>query len=299
MKTLVFGSCNIDLVYSVDHIASPGETLAAIRADRHPGGKGLNQAIALSRAGADTWFCGAAGEDGAFLLRLMENCGVHTEKVKKSRLGTGKAFIQVARSGENCIVIDHGANFDIGETDIDAALSGFSAGDLIVLQNEISSLPSLIRKAREKGMRIALNPSPFDPELLKLDLSLFSYLILNETEAAAFTGEASPEKALAELCRLAPSCAFVLTLGKEGSLYACGERVIRQRAYPVPAVDTTGAGDTFTGFFLALAARGEDAGRALRVASAAAALAVTKVGAASSVPTLAEAETALKQFETN
>ena len=288
MRILVFGSMNRDLTFRVEHIAAPGETIAAARLDENPGGKGLNQALATARAGADTVFAGCCGPDGEGLLSLLGENGVDTAFVRRTASLTGQAVIQVAENGENSVVLFHGANYEVTESDIRRTLGAFAPGDLLVLQNEISGLESLIRLGAEKGLRIVFNPSPCDEAACRQDLSLLSYLLVNEGEARALTGISDPEAAAAFLRKRFPGLAGVITLGERGSLGFSSEGTVFQPAFPVRAVDTTGAGDTFTGYFLAALARGDALSDALRLASAAAALAVTKPGAASSIPTAEE-----------
>ena len=161
-------------------------------------------------------------------------------------------------------------------------------GDMLLLQNEINLMPYLIEKAAGRGMKIALNPSPADEALLKTDLSLIDFIILNEIEGNAFTGKTEPEEICSALLKKYPKLRVVLTLGSRGSVYKDSERLIHQGIYKVKAVDTTAAGDSFTGFFLALIMNGKSPEAALKAAAQASALAVSKMGAAASIPTLGE-----------
>lgn len=291
-KILNFGSLNIDMVYSMPHFVQPGETVAANKMELFPGGKGLNQSVALSKTGAEVYHGGKIGSDGMWLLDILKNSGVNCDFVSADGSATGTAVIQVSPSGENCIIINHGSNYEITKEEIDRALGNFGEGDMLLLQNEINLLPYLIESAHKRGMRIALNPSPVDDELLKMDLSGLDYIILNEIEGEAFTGEKEPEKISAALAAKYPGLKVVLTLGGKGSMYTENGKVIRQGIYKVKAVDTTAAGDSFTGYFLALISAGKSAEEALRSAAKAAALAVSKMGAAASIPTMAEVEAA-------
>lgn len=292
MKVLCFGSLNIDYVYQVPHFAGGGETLAAGSLSRFSGGKGLNQSIALARAGLEVQHAGAVGRDGRFLLEELREAGVRTESVEVLEdARTGHAIIQRTPSGENCILLYGGANRRITRERIDRVLSGFGPGDALVLQNEISQLPYLAERARERGLTVALNPSPMEEGLLPL-LPLANYLLLNEIEAAQLLqglGKPVPEAGEDLAAALAlPPTAVVLTLGPQGSLFADGARLVRQAAVPVRAVDTTAAGDTYTGFFLAGVLSGQSVEWSMKYASAAAAIAVTRPGAAPSIPTRAE-----------
>lgn len=301
MRVLCFGSLNIDYVYEVPHFAAGGETLAAASLQRFSGGKGLNQSIALARAGLEVRHAGAVGRDGLFLLEELRAAGVRTEYVEVLEdVSTGHAVIQRTPSGENCILLYGGANRHITREHIDRVLSDFGPGDALVLQNEISQLPCLMERARARGMTVALNPSPMEEGLLPL-LPLADYLLLNEIEAAQLLrglGKPVPEleEALAEaLAAALPSAAIVLTLGPRGSLFTDGKRLLRQAAAPVRAVDTTAAGDAYTGFFLAGVLGGRDPAWAMEYASAAAAIAVTRSGAAPSIPSRNEVLAALER----
>ena len=287
MKVLCFGSLNIDYVYAVPHFVQRGETLSADALHTFTGGKGLNQSIALARAGAEVWHAGAIGADGAFLTDALDEAGVHTEYVKTlPNVRTGHAIIQKGADGDNCILLYGGANQTVTPEQIDRTLDRFSAGDLLLAQNEISTLPHLLQSAKARGLRVALNPSPMDESLPPL-LPLADYLLLNEVEASQLlrcAADGDPGRMLAQLHERYPDAMIVLTLGAQGALCADGGAIHRQPAVPVNAVDTTAAGDTFTGYFLAGVLEGQNVPQALRFAAAAAAIAVTQPGAAPSIP---------------
>lgn len=291
MKVLCFGSLNIDYTYRVSHFVRQGETLAAESLQVFSGGKGLNQAVALARAGAETWMAGAVGEDGRFLLEELAAAGVRTDHVcvlQQER--TGNAIIQNDRTGDNCILLYGGANRAVTEAQVDAVLQHFGAGDWLLLQNEINQLPYIMRQAHARGMKIAFNPSPMEARVLEYPLESVDLFLLNRVEAAQLAGTdgADGQALLAALRGRFSRAAVVLTLGADGAVYTDGAETVQQAAYPVQAVDTTAAGDTFTGFFLAARMRGEGAPRAMELASRAAAIAVTRRGAAPSIPTFAE-----------
>ena len=286
MKALVFGSLNIDYVYQVPHFVEKGETLASGSFHRFCGGKGLNQSIALSRAGMKTYMAGAIGPEGDFLLKALQDSGVDTGFVEMTEVPTGHAIIQNSLDGDNAILLFGGANRSISEKQAKVVLSAFDQGDLLLVQNEISSLPAILRIARDKGLRIALNPSPMELPLMRELLEFSEFLILNRVEASQLMQEdnSDPDNVLDSLCRLWPEKKIVLTLGGEGAIYADGTLRFRQSAFPVKAVDTTGAGDTFTGFFLAAFFQSGDPLLSLRTAAASAAIAVTRQGAAPAIP---------------
>ena len=298
MRVLCFGSLNIDYTYKVDHFVGKGETLSSESLQVFSGGKGLNQSIALAKAGADTYHAGAIGEDGRFLLKIMEDAGVHTEYVAElPDVRTGNAIIQNDREGDNCILLYGGANQAVTQEQVDEVLSHFQAGDFLVLQNEINELEYIVRKAHEKKMKIVLNPSPMNEKVTALPLDFVDYFMLNEVEAGQILGRAVQDgydgEALASaLLARFPDAAVVLTLGGDGSVYMDREKTIRQPVYKVKAVDTTAAGDTFTGFFIGGIMNGLTVNEAMDQASRAAAIAVTRQGAAPSILLLEE----VKQF---
>ncbi|MCI7093143.1 MAG: PfkB family carbohydrate kinase, partial [Lachnospiraceae bacterium] len=170
-KILCFGSLNIDHVYSVDHFVAKGETLSSQKLETFTGGKGLNQSVALARAGAETYHAGAIGPDGSFLLDMMKEAGVHTDYVTMiPDAHTGHAIIQRDKEGDNCILLYGGTNQLITKEQADSVLNHFSAGDYLVLQNEINQLPYIVEKAHALGMTIVLNPSPMNEKVLQLPL---------------------------------------------------------------------------------------------------------------------------------
>lgn len=284
MKILDFGSCNVDYVYDVEHIVQPGETLVADKLSRFPGGKGLNQAIAIAKAGAKVYLAGCIGKDDTMLRPILEQAGVDISNLLPVDEPTGQAIIQVDKNGENSIIIYRGANGAVTQTCIDEVLEQFDAGDLLILQNEVSNLQYLIKRASAKGMKIILNPSPFEESIKQIDLKDLYCVMLNETEAMQWCGSEHPYDFLLWARKEYPQLQAVLTLGKKGSIFLKNGQLYRQQAYQVTAVDTTAAGDTFTGYFVAGLYRGQDILQTLRYASAASAIAVSQKGAASSIP---------------
>jgi ribokinase len=291
MRILNFGSLNIDYVYRVDEFVKPGETKAAQTLSVFAGGKGLNQSLAMARAGLRVVHAGKIGAEGEFLVKTLKGGGVDTSRIETAKVATGHAIIQVDNRGRNCILLFGGANQDIDEAYIERALAGFGPGEMLVLQNEISSMPSIIAKAKTRGMTIVLNPSPYSNLVPGYPLELVDIFIMNEIEAADLSGEAEPERAANLLMRSFPQARIVITLGEAGSMCAHKGEIVRQKTYRVQAVDTTAAGDTFTGYFLAGLVEGLDIAKSLDLAARAASICVTRKGAADSVPWRKELET--------
>ena len=264
-----------------------GETLSSSVYQRNPGGKGLNQAIALARAGMEVSFAGAIGRDGLFLRDYLASFGVDTSLVRVLEEPTGHAMIQLDEAGQNAIVLYGGANQQMTGASIRDTLADFGVGDCILLQNEINLLDEIVRQAKEKGMQVILNPSPMSGALPPL-LPLVDWLILNEVEGEDVTGCREPDAMLDALLERCPDCRVVLTLGVQGAMYADRTRRCFQPAFPVQVVDTTAAGDTFTGYFFQGVLGDSTVEEALRAAARASAIAVTRPGAGGSIPAMAE-----------
>ncbi|WP_144787877.1 ribokinase [Lysinibacillus fusiformis] len=288
MKFLNFGSLNIDKVYTLPHFVKEGETLSSDSFEQYPGGKGLNQSIALSKSGAQVFHAGKIGKDGLFLKQKLTEEGINVEGIVEDGLITGHAIIQVTLTGENCIFLYGGANKEITVEQIDQVLEDFNADDFLVLQNEINSLDYLINAAYRKGLTIALNPSPISDTMKDLDLSKIDFLLLNEIEGQAISGETSPNKILDHLLSNNSNLKIVLTLGTNGVVYRDKIQEHKQEIYKVKVKDTTAAGDTFLGYFLSMISQKADITSALNIASKAASLAVSRKGSSSSIPLLAE-----------
>lgn len=285
MKVLNFGSLNLDYVYAVSHMVAPGETLSSASLNTFCGGKGLNQSIALSKAGVSVYHAGLIGDDGGLLVYELRKAGVNADLVKHVQGKTGHAIIQVDESGQNCILLFGGANRMMTKAYIDEVFTHFEKGDVILLQNEINMLDYIIDCAYEKGMMIILNPSPYDEKLDACDFSKVSLFLLNEVEGEQVSGEKEPEKILSKLGELYPEAKIMLTLGGNGSVYKYKDEVYHQDIFKVKAVDTTAAGDTFTGYFISSIIDGLPVPEGLALASKASAIAVTREGAAPSIPT--------------
>ena len=234
------------------------------------------------------------------MLDILEKAGVDTSCVRiRSDVRTGNAIIQNDKEGDNCILLYGGANQAIARDQIDEVLAGFREGEFLVIQNEINELPYLAAQAHEKGLKIVLNPSPMDDKIFQLPLDLVDYFLLNETEALELLKkDGSPEnrnmdELAAELLTRFPKAVIVLTIGSDGAIFASSQKQFRQPSFPVKAVDTTAAGDTFSGYFIAGILEGMTEEKAMEMAARAAAIAVTRSGAAPSIPERSEVEAAL------
>ena len=284
MKVLNFGSLNIDYVYPVDHIIAPGETEPTGDINENCGGKGLNQSIALAKAGVEVYHAGLVGEEGQVLIDKCNENHVDSTYIRKISGRSGHTIIQVDKDGQNSILLFGGANRRLTVDFIDEVLDNFGKGDILVLQNEVNLLDHIIDRAYERQMMIVLNPSPFDGALSKCDLSKISLFLLNEIEGGQISGKSDPEEILADLKKRFPEAKVVLTLGSAGSVYQFKDEVYRQSIYKVKAVDTTAAGDTFTGYFISSIISGMNVRDGLSLAAKASAISVTRPGATDSIP---------------
>lgn len=292
MKVLNFGSLNYDYVYKVDHVITPGETMDTAGMEMHFGGKGLNQSIALSRAGVPVKHAGMVGEDGQGFLDLCEKSGVDTSLIRMVPGKSGHTIIQLDKNAQNSILLYGGSNRMITKEYVDEVFSEFGEGDIILLQNEVNEMPYIIDTAYEKGMRIVLNPSPYNEALLSCDMRKISVFLLNEIEGFQISGEREPEKILDKMMEKFPEAQVVLTLGSDGVVYRDKHETHRQGIFHVKPVDTTAAGDTFTGYFIASMVNGLLIPEALKLCAKASAIAVSRMGAANSIPTAAEVKEA-------
>ena len=284
-----------DDVKKVDFVKK-GETLSAKELNVYTGGKGLNQSIALARAGVETYQAGAIGTDGMFLLEQLKEAGVKTDLVKiLDDVRTGNAIIQNDDEGDNCIVLFGGANQAITKEQVDEVFKDFTNEDYLLIQNEINELSYIVEKAKEERMKIILNPSPMNEKIMKLPLDQIDYFILNEIEAMQILEMDKPEeidgKYIASLLHERfKDATIVLTLGSEGSVCISDDEYVEQSIYKVKAIDTTAAGDTYTGYFIAGILNGKTIKESMDIASKASAIAVTRQGAAPSIPVLEAVE---------
>lgn len=293
MKILNFGSLNIDIFFRVENIVKPGETISAKSIEKRPGGKGLNQSVALSKSFENVYHAGSVGDDGVFLIDYLKSENINTKYIKKSDKLTGNAIIQVDDKGENSIVLYKGANFDNDKKFIDEVLDNFDKDDILVLQNEISSMKYLIDKAYEKGTKIVLNPSPITDEIKEFDFNKIDLLLVNEIEAKDIANKDNIDESINYFMATYPNINLIVTLGSKGSIFVNKNEKIKQEGIKVESVDSTGAGDTFTGFFVSYFYQGKNVRDCLKFASLASALSVTKSGASISIPSLCD----VKEFE--
>jgi ribokinase len=290
MKVLNFGSLNLDYTYKVSHIVREGETILAKDVQLNLGGKGFNQSVALARAGVPAYHAGLVGEEGLDFYDACKTYGIKTDYIKTVTGRCGHTIIQVDDAGQNSIVLFGGANQKNTKEFVDEVLSHFEDGDIILLQNEINELPYIIDQAFAKGMTIVLNPSPYNEQIEACDLGKVSMFILNETEGQQMTGATTPTTIVSAMDASFSNAKILLTLGESGSIYHHGDEEHYQGAFAVDAVDTTAAGDTFTGYFIACMLKKMPVEVAMIVASKAAALAVTEPGAAQSIPFMSEVD---------
>ncbi len=275
------GSINIDHFYHLPHLPGPGETLAALSYVMGLGGKGANQSVAAARTGAKVHHIGAVGEGDSAVLDRLQAEGIDTSHIARVQGATGHAIINIDPSGENNIVIHPGANIAIDAKMVTQALAGAAAGDILLLQNETSCQAEAARLAREKGLRVIYSAAPFDVAAVQAVLPYTDILCMNAVEEAQLRSAVGTVKG--------PE--IVVTLGSEGADWRGRVRV---PAFKVTPVDTTGAGDCFTGNMAAALDAGLAPEQAMRRAAAAAALQVTRMGTADAMPTAAETDAFLK-----
>ena len=289
-RIITLGSLNLDFTYQLPKPLEVGETLSSLSYRCGAGGKGANQSIAAARAGAEVYHAGRIGHDGALLRRTLADSGVKLDFLEEVETPTGHAVVLINDAGDNSIVLYGGANRTIDETFIDRVTSAANPGDILLLQNEVTCISHAMEAGRKAGMRVAFNFAPFDPKLApELPLSLCDVLFLNRIEAGGIAGKSDVEETLETLSRRFPETELVLTLGPEGAvaLTPAGEQ-FHADSPRVEVVETTAAGDTFSGYYLAAIIDGFDTGRALERACRAAALCCSRAGAAESIPTRAE-----------
>jgi len=290
MKIFNFGSLNIDHTYYLSDFPKQGETMPCKSYEKSYGGKGLNQSIALKRAGAEVVHIGKVGYDGDVILNILREEDINTDFIEISKeASTGHAIIFVDEKGENTIVTYSGANLEVETSQIDKAFERSENGDFVLIQNEINNISYIAKKAKELGLKLIFNPAPFK-DLDGFLFELVDILILNEVEGKEFTGEDNPNKIVSNISEKYPDAKIVLTLGEDGSIYKSKDEKLYFSAFLVNAIDTTAAGDTFIGYFLLNVMNGKKIYDCFRRASLASAVSVARKGALKSIPTCEELE---------
>jgi len=276
------GGINADYVYSVPHIPAPGETLDGSNRQVYLGGKGANMSVAAARAGSHVRHIGAVGADGRWAVDRLMEYGVDPRTIVQVETETAHAMIFVANDGENGIVVYPGANRAIPEESLKLALTQAETGDWFVTQNEVNLQLEGAKLAHDMGLKVAYAAAPFDADITKQMLPYLDFLILNEIEADQLkdaTGKHPNDLSVKDV---------VVTQGAKGAVWFGAQGAVQIDAIPVTPIDTTGAGDTFTGYVLSGLDRGQPMQQALKTAALAAAIMVTRRGTADVIPDLAE-----------
>lgn len=281
-RLIVVGSANVDVTVAVPRHPRPGETVLGGDTAYSPGGKGANTAVAAARAGAAVALLGAVGADanGELLRAALDAAGVDTGLLRRTDGPSGAAYIAVSPSGENAIVVSPGANSQVSAADVDAAAPAIAAAEVLfaVLELPLPTVQHAVAAAAAAGVRVVLNASPV-AALPAATLSALDPLIVNQHEAAVLAGGEGTPEALAQELRGRGPRSVVVTLGADGAVVAEASGTVRVPAPRVQAVDTTGAGDVFSGVLCARLVAGDDLPTAARAAVAAATDAVTRAGA--------------------
>jgi ribokinase len=287
-RLVVIGSSSMDLVVTADKRPGKGETILGQSFKTVPGGKGANQAVAASRLGAEVYMIGCVGEDefGKIILDNFKKNGVHTNYVKRvSPIETGTAHITLT-DGDNSIIVVEGANQYVTPNYIETALDVLFSADMVLIQQEIpeETVEYVTHICAEKGIPLVLNPAPARP-VSQAVIEKATYITPNETEAGVLFAGEEPREAMKKY----PNKVFI-TEGKKGVRYHDGEEEVLVPSYPVEAVDTTGAGDTFNAAFAVALSEGKSLQNSLTFANRAASLSVTKFGAQGGMPSKEEVE---------
>lgn len=288
MKILNFGSLNIDHVYSVNEFVKPGETLLSNAYNMYSGGKGLNQSVAIAKTGLPVYHAGLMGQEGKILLHALRKENINTEFIKTEPGASGHAIIQVNRKGENCIILHGGQNQNISKEYIDQVLSNFKKDDFLILQNEISNTEHIIHSAKKRKMKIIFNPAPINEQIDQYPIELVDYLICNEIEAQHFAQENTFEETLAIISDKFKSTTTILTAGAKGVYFKAENKIEHLPSRKVEVVDTTSAGDTFIGYLVYGLFKNHTLQASIELATNAAAITVTRKGAAESIPNIDE-----------
>lgn len=279
------GSLNLDQIYHLPHHVQSGETLSATSFRVGAGGKGCNQSIACALAGAQVYHAGCIGHDGNMLRELLKTSGADTSLLEEIDVPTGCAVVMINAEGNNSIILFAGANHEIDEKLLDKLFDRAQAGDVLLLQNETNMLAEAMKRAKAKKMKIAFNFAPFDKaKAAELPLELVDYLIVNEIEGAGLAGKSAPQDILDTLTVRFPETQIILTLGADGVIWAGPAGQGALPAFPADVVDTTAAGDTFIGYFLAGINENMSIEEAATLASKASAICCSRPGAGTAIP---------------
>ena len=287
-KIINFGSINIDHVYRVPHLVKPGETLLSLDLVTGLGGKGANQSAAIARAGVSVAHIGRVFTGDMWAVELLASTGVDTDNIELIEGASGHAIIQVDVQGENAIVLHGGANRGFSIADIESALNRNQQASYLLMQNETNLLAEAFELAHAKGIKIVLNPAPMTSNIKDLPLAKLDTLIVNQGEAEALCGVADIDQIIKKMAALAPQTRVVVTLGADGAMLLVNGEVTHINSPSVDVVDTTGAGDTFVGYFLAGVVEGMNDHDALQRACVAGSIAATRQGAIMAIPDISE-----------
>lgn len=293
MKVLVFGSLNIDFIYKLEHIVMPNETIKSTTCEVSAGGKGLNQAMAFAKTGLPVYIASNLGKNGQVLADTLSSGNVDISLLNHVDEDSGEAIIQVDENGNNAIIVCGNCNEHITEEYIESVFLHFEKGDILVIQNEINNLDLIINTAKDKGIKLVFNPSPFNHVIKTLPMNKIDYLFINEVEGKQLTGFEDEKSIVKHILKDYPDMKIVLTLGERGAVYADKSEYIYEPAKKVEVVDTVGAGDTFTGYFIYGVESGKTIKESLQMAAIASSIVIGRHGAGNSIPTLNEVEKAL------
>lgn len=285
MKKIVnFGSINIDNVYTLPHIVREGETLRSTNFKKYLGGKGCNQSIALAKAGALVYHAGNISRKDKWIKDKLKEFEINTDFINLVEIDTGHAIVQVSTNGNNAIIINSGANFSVTPKQIKNTISHFNPGDYILLQNEINLIPDIIDIAFENGLKIIFNPAPMNESIKNYPLKKVDLIILNEIEGQTLTEKTKPIEIINQLKNDFQYVDLLLTLGGKGAIFSGLYGIVDISAEKVEVIDSTGAGDTFIGYFLREWINDVPIDTCLKKATKAAAISVTRKGSSDSIP---------------
>ena len=276
MTIFNFGSIVIDNFYKTPRIPIPGESIRAESFKKGLGGKGANQSIAAKKAGSDVFHIGAVGSDGSQQLELMKKYGIDINNVNLSNVNTGHANITIDPSGENAITFYAGANDTQTLERIEKGFDNAKPNDICLLQNEVNLVLEAAKIAKSRKMKVIYSAAPFDVSHVRKVINFIDLLVVNETEHALLL------KAFGKYFQKP----LLITYGSKGSCYISDDDNLRVQAPKVQPVDTTGAGDTYLGYFASTLDQKKSVQEAMEIASFAAALQVTQYGTSEAIPDL-------------